>query len=207
MRIGETAGEDTVVPTYPVIQYGHVPGGGDAVGSGFVYRGKLIPALRGKYVFTDISTGRLWYADYAEMQAADDGDPRTTAALHEIQIAWDDPDDSPDQAKRTYASMFDIVRAAHAELCVSDLDESARFYCDVLGFALTERTGDALYLRAMEDAHHHSLVLRRAAEPGVGHLAFRDAVHCIRRPLWTPNACARDGPPHRLVAPPIPPAP
>jgi 3,4-dihydroxyphenylacetate 2,3-dioxygenase len=68
---------------------------------------------------------------------------------------------------------FDVVRAAHIEFCVTDLDESARFYCDLLGFALTERTADALYLRAMEDAHHHSLVLRLAEEPGVGHLAFR----------------------------------
>src|SRR5262245_66150176 len=99
VRVTGTVTNGAVVPHYPVIQYGHVPGGGDAVGSGFVYRGKLIPALRGKYVFTDISTGRLWYADYAEMQAADDGDPRTTAALHEIQIAWDDPDDSPGQGK------------------------------------------------------------------------------------------------------------
>jgi Glucose / Sorbosone dehydrogenase len=113
VRIGDTASEETLVPTYPVIQYGHVSGGGDAVGSGFVYRGKLIPALRGKYIFSDISTGRLWYADYAEMLAADDGDPRTMAATHEIQIAWDDPDDAPDGGKRTYASMFDIVRAAY----------------------------------------------------------------------------------------------
>jgi hypothetical protein len=113
VRLGDTTAEDTVVPTYPVIQYGHVPGGGDAVGSGFLYRGKLIPALRGKYVFTDISTGRVWYADYAEMLAADDGNPRTMAAMHEIQIAWDDPNDSPDAGTRTYASMFDIVRAAY----------------------------------------------------------------------------------------------
>ena len=68
---------------------------------------------------------------------------------------------------------FDTIRAAHAELCVADLDASQHYYCDLLGFALTERTDDALYLRAMEDTHHHALVLRRAAEPGVGHLALR----------------------------------
>src|SRR5262249_51927768 len=55
--------DETVVPTYPVIQYGHVPGGGDAIGSGFVYNGKAIPLLRGKYLFTDITTGRIWYAE------------------------------------------------------------------------------------------------------------------------------------------------
>ena len=63
-----------------------MPGGGDAIGSGFLYDGKAIPALRGKYVFTDISTGRIWYADYKEMLAADDGDPSTMAERHEIRI-------------------------------------------------------------------------------------------------------------------------
>ena len=39
--------------------------------SGYVYNGKLIPELRGKYIFGDITTGRFWYADYKEMLAAD----------------------------------------------------------------------------------------------------------------------------------------
>ena len=79
--IGDTA-TGTIAPTYPVIQYGHVPGGGDAIGSGFLYTGKAIPSLHGKYVFTDISTGHIWYSDYKEMLAADDGDPRTMAERH-----------------------------------------------------------------------------------------------------------------------------
>ena len=85
--ISDTVTDGTVAPTYPVMQYGHVPGGGDAIGSGFLYNGKAIPALRGKFVFTDISTGRIWYADYKEMLAADDGDPRTMAERHEMKIA------------------------------------------------------------------------------------------------------------------------
>ena len=63
-------------PTYPGDPVPPRAGGGDAIGSGFVYRGKRIPALRGKFVFSDITTGRIWYADYKEMLAADDGDPR-----------------------------------------------------------------------------------------------------------------------------------
>lgn len=113
VQITDTATNGTIVPTYPVIQYGHVQGGGDAVGSGFVYRGKAFPALRGKYVLTDISTGRLWYADYNEMLAADDRDPSTTAALHEITILWDDPNDVPDAGKRAYSTMFPIAEAAY----------------------------------------------------------------------------------------------
>ena len=95
---------DSVTPTYPVIQYGHVPGGGDAIGGGFFYRGTLVPALRGKYVFSDISTGRLWWADFNEMVAADDGNPQTMAAMHEIRIRWNG---------QVYDTMFPIVEAAY----------------------------------------------------------------------------------------------
>ena len=47
-----------------------------------------MPALQGKYVFTDIAAGRLWYADYLEMLAADDGNPKTMATMHEVKILW-----------------------------------------------------------------------------------------------------------------------
>jgi len=67
---------------------------------------------------------------------------------------------------------FDIVRAAHAELLVTDLRRSREFYVDRLGFVPTEETADAIYLRAYEDRHHHCLVLRQAARPAVGHLAY-----------------------------------
>ena len=68
---------------------------------------------------------------------------------------------------------FDIVRAAHAELEVTDLDAAAEFYVDLLGLVETERTADALYLRGWEERLHHSIVLRASPEAAVGHLAFR----------------------------------
>ena len=104
VRISDTVTNGTVTPTYAVVQYGHVPGGGDAIGSGFLYRGKLIPALRDKYIFTDISTGRVWYVDYQEMVAADDGDPRTMAETHEIKIRWNG---------EVYPTMFPIAETAY----------------------------------------------------------------------------------------------
>src|SRR5204863_1102527 len=88
VRIDETTTDGMTVPAYPVVEYGHVKSGGDAAGSGYVYRGKAIPALKGKYLFGDISTGNLWYVDYNEMLAADDGDPQTMAAMHEIKVLW-----------------------------------------------------------------------------------------------------------------------
>ena len=71
------------------------------------------------------------------------------------------------------ASGANIIRAAHGEYRVSDLERSRAFYVDVLGFVETERTINALYLRGLEERDHHSLVLRRAESPGAGHLAFR----------------------------------
>jgi Glucose / Sorbosone dehydrogenase len=75
-----------VRPVYPVANYSHKDG--DAISSGFVYRGSLMPALYGKYVFGDITTGRLFYSDFAEMLAADDGNRTTVAAVHELQIVF-----------------------------------------------------------------------------------------------------------------------
>jgi hypothetical protein len=89
IQIGDTVTDQVVVPTYPVVQYGHVATGGDAIGSGYVYIGKALPALRGKYLFTDLSTGRIWYADFKEMLAADDGNPQTLAQMHEVKVRWD----------------------------------------------------------------------------------------------------------------------
>jgi len=113
LQIGENPTGTMVVPKYPVIQYGHDRGGGDSIGSGFVYNGKLIPALRGKYVFTDLTTGRIWYADYKDMLAADDGKAATLATLHPVRLLWNDPHDAPDAGKKVYDSMFPIVEASY----------------------------------------------------------------------------------------------
>jgi glucose/arabinose dehydrogenase len=62
--------------TYPVAAYAHHPpadwpctkDSGHAVSGGFVYRGRLVPELTGKYVFGDIVDGRLFYTDESEMK-------------------------------------------------------------------------------------------------------------------------------------------
>ncbi|RPI54597.1 MAG: hypothetical protein EHM55_10385 [Acidobacteria bacterium] len=109
LQIGEAITDDIVTPKYPVIQYAHDANGGDAIGSGYLYNGKLIPELRGKYIFGDITTGRFWYADYKEMLAADaDTNPSTLAKIYEVKFVWDNPHDSPDAGKETYDTMFPI---------------------------------------------------------------------------------------------------
>ena len=89
VRINESNIDGAVSPRYPVIAYGHIKGtGGDAVSNGFVYRGKAIPMLRGKFIFGDITTGHIWWADFKEMLTADDSDPKTMAEIHEVKIIW-----------------------------------------------------------------------------------------------------------------------
>src|SRR5262249_22781486 len=113
VQVTDTITHGAVAPTYPVVQYGHVKEGGDAIGSGFLYRGTLLPALRVKYVFTDSSTGRVWYADYREMLAADDGKPETLAAMHEVKLSWADPHAASAAGMRLFDSMFPIAEAAY----------------------------------------------------------------------------------------------
>ena len=89
VRIDAARTDGTVHPVYPVVAYKHASSASvDAIANGFVYRGKAIPALRGKFLFGDITSGRIWWAEMKEMVAADDGNPETMAAMHEVKIAW-----------------------------------------------------------------------------------------------------------------------
>jgi hypothetical protein len=80
---------------------------------GFVYHGRRLPALQGKFLFGDILTGRMWYANYTDMLAADDGKPATMAAMHPIEVRWNDPHDAPDAGAKTYPTMNPIVVAGY----------------------------------------------------------------------------------------------
>jgi Glucose / Sorbosone dehydrogenase len=102
--------EKPVAPIYPVAVYSHEEG--DAIGSGFVYRGKRLPQMSGKYIFTDLTTGRLFYADLAEMIAAG-GERGKQAPVHEIQVMYKSPYDSA-QKEPVKRRMYDIVAEAFA---------------------------------------------------------------------------------------------
>jgi catechol 2,3-dioxygenase len=62
-----------------------------------------------------------------------------------------------------YDVPFDITRASHVVLEAADLDRSVAFYTDVIGLVVTARDADVAYLRGIEEACHHSLVLRQVA--------------------------------------------
>jgi hypothetical protein len=69
--------------TYPVAIYDHDEG--RSVTDGFTYHGQ-IAQLRGKFVFGDIQSGRVFATDVAALKRADDGVPRTVAPIEEIQL-------------------------------------------------------------------------------------------------------------------------
>jgi glucose/arabinose dehydrogenase len=51
--------------TYPVAAFDHDEG--NAIAGGFVYEGRLIPQLRGKYLFGDIPGGRLFFININDL--------------------------------------------------------------------------------------------------------------------------------------------
>ena len=75
--------------SYPVAAYDHDPPPtwnctsdvGHGIVGGFVYRGHGVPWLRGKYVFADLVTGRLFYTEANKMRA---GKPR--APIYELMV-------------------------------------------------------------------------------------------------------------------------
>jgi len=69
-----------------------------------------------------------------------------------------------DLPRTNYDAPFDITRTSHVVLTVKDLEASRLFYTEVIGLIVTEQTPDTLYLRGVEEACHHSLVLHRSAD-------------------------------------------
>src|SRR5262249_37783951 len=74
--------------------------------------------------------------------------------------------------KHIFNPPFNIVRCSHVVLTVRDLEASRRFY-ETVGLQVEDACQDALYFRAMEERNHHSLVLRRGAEPAAERLGFK----------------------------------
>jgi len=68
---------------------------------------------------------------------------------------------------------YDVAHLAHIELLTPRLDESARFFTEVMGMIESGREGDSIYLRGWDDYEHHTLQLTAARLPGIGHYALR----------------------------------
>ena len=83
------ADDDQYGYTYPVAAFDHNPppghplcaDSGHAISGGFVYRGDDLPQLRGKYLFTDLVDGRIFYTEASEMRRG-----RSMAQIYQLMV-------------------------------------------------------------------------------------------------------------------------
>jgi catechol 2,3-dioxygenase len=66
-----------------------------------------------------------------------------------------------------------IMRIGRAELRVLDLEESVKYYTNVIGLDEVGRSEGKVYLKAWDEFDHHSLILQEADSPGLDHFAFK----------------------------------
>jgi catechol 2,3-dioxygenase len=68
-----------------------------------------------------------------------------------------------------------IAHLGHAELHVTDLDASRRFFTESLGLYVSAESDGQVYLRAWQDWDHHTLLLTEAGSSRLGHVGWRVA--------------------------------
>jgi catechol 2,3-dioxygenase len=69
---------------------------------------------------------------------------------------------------------FNITRASHVVLTCQDLERSLAFYEGVAGLIVSDRSGGRAFLRGVEEAAHHSVVLEQATDqPSCRRIGFR----------------------------------
>ena len=67
--------------------------------------------------------------------------------------------------KSAYPAPFNTTRASHVVITAKDVGASRAFYVEALGFVVSDEDADTLYLRGLEEACHHSVVIKRASQP------------------------------------------
>lgn len=66
-----------------------------------------------------------------------------------------------------------ILRLAHVDIKVPDLDLATAYYTEVIGMLEVERTTDRVYLKCWDEDDHHSLTLRYDPVVGLDRMSFR----------------------------------
>lgn len=122
---------------YPVAQYDHDEGA--AIAGGVIFEGQIGSPLYGKFVFGDIVTGRVFYTDVAQMLAADDGDPATTAQVYELTLLVGG---SPD-------TLLEVVRDAVGNPLLPRVD--LRFATDAAGTLYVTTKQDGMLRRLVPE--------------------------------------------------------
>ncbi|WP_261310027.1 3,4-dihydroxyphenylacetate 2,3-dioxygenase [Saccharolobus shibatae] len=68
---------------------------------------------------------------------------------------------------------INVSRLSHLCVRVTDLGKAKYLYNELLGFPITEESGNELYIRGIEEGQHHSLVLKKADSGGLSYVGFK----------------------------------
>jgi catechol 2,3-dioxygenase len=68
---------------------------------------------------------------------------------------------------------FNVTRASHVALGVTDLQASKAFYTEAVGLVVSDESDTTVYLRGLEETCHHSLTLQKAATASCLRLGMR----------------------------------
>lgn len=88
---------DTSGLILPIVEYGRDEG--VSVTGGFVYRGPAINQLKGKYIYADYATGKIWALDFSEIN-----DPANTELM---EVSFQISSFGEDQDQELYLCGFD----------------------------------------------------------------------------------------------------
>lgn len=66
-----------------------------------------------------------------------------------------------------------ILRLAHVDVTVTDLDLATAYYTEVMGMDQTDSDEDSVYLKCWDEEDHHSLRLRYAPRVGLDMFSFK----------------------------------
>ena len=85
-----------------------------------------------------------------------------------------------------------ISQLAHVEIYSPVVEESVKFFRDILGLEESGRAGQSVYMRAWGEFFHHSLKITEGKTHGLGHIGWRaesdedliDAVEFIEAKGW-----------------------
>ena len=71
-------------------------------------------------------------------------------------------------------AMTGVMRPGHVALRVLDMDAAIKHYTEVLGLSETGRDNqERVYLKAWDEADHHSVVLRQADSAGMDYMGWK----------------------------------
>ncbi|HEY0420172.1 MAG TPA: VOC family protein [Acetobacteraceae bacterium] len=119
-----------------------------------------------------VDSNGLWFRDCdgtpVELRAAEKTSPSAKPQFGDISA----PANSRGAPPRSRAAPVRPKRMAHALIFVRDLARSLRFYQDVLGLRLSDRSGFVAFLHGVHGSDHHLIAFAQSDAPGFHHCSW-----------------------------------